>query len=177
MSDSLSIRLPAWHIVAFDGRPMFRALAWALKDARLHGVGFSITSADRRDSVIKAFNKQHGTDLHSQQYLYDHQGEPGFYPANPPGFSSHELRSDGSPFFKVPRGASIPDYELGIDAVDEGASNSCVKLVWWLNSHGYKAARPYASGSEAHHFCFAKSPAVNARKRLAAYYLHLPHHR
>jgi hypothetical protein len=160
----LSILYPAYHTVTFDGVPMFRAQAWALLDARRSGVRFSVASADRRQGVAEKYGHQ------SQFALY--QGWlrrlPGYYPANPPGYSSHELRSDGSAVYRVRRGAAIPKFMLGIDANDAGASNSCEHLVRWLNAHGYHAVRPYSAGSEAHHFSFTKSPAYNARRRIAA---------
>lgn len=166
MSNSTSIAFPAWHTVAFDGCPMFRAQAWALKDARLHGQRFSVASADRRKGVAEKYGKS------SQAALYDGfvHHRPGYFPANPPGYSSHELRSDGSAVYHAARGHQIPDYMLGIDATSVGENNSCTQLVNWLNAHGYSATRPYHTGSEAHHFIFTKSPATNARKRLAAYY-------
>lgn len=156
----LSILNPAYHTVTFDGVPMFRAHAWALKDARLHGVKFGMNSGDRRQGVAEKYGKK------SQAALFKGWMNrlPGYLPANPPGFSSHELRSDGNLVYKVPRGYRIPSYMLGMDA--DGAS----ALVGWLNIHGYRAVQPYPSGSEEHHFSFTKSPATNARKRLAAYY-------
>lgn len=166
MSNSTSIAYPAWHTISFDGCPMFRAQAWALKDARLHGQKFSVASADRREGVAEKYGKSSQAKLY---YGYVNR-LPGYYPANAPGFSSHELRSDGNAVYHVARGHVIPDYMLGIDATSAGESNSCTHLVNWLNAHGYHAVRPYQSGSEAHHFIFTKSPATNARKRLAAFY-------
>lgn len=161
---NLSILLPAWETVVFDGVPMFRAQAWALKDARLHGVKFTVNSADRRRGVAERYGKQ------SQWALYDGwvKRRPGYFPANPPGFSAHELKSDGHSFYG-PRGKSIPNYKLAIDAVDRPGGDAKA-LVAWLNRHGYSARRPYSVLSERHHFSFTKSPAANARRRLAAHY-------
>lgn len=179
MPAPLSILLPAWHHVPFDGVPIYRAQAWALKDARLHGEHFAVASGDRRTSVIKAFNKAHGTDLHDQAYLsslwirtsalYGKAGAiaRGVYPANPPTQGTHLLLGDGV----VGRvGEHLPKFKLGIDATSAGEDNACASLVHWLNSHGYSVTRPYSSGSEAHHLVFTKGPATNARRRLAAYY-------
>lgn len=160
----LSILYPAYHTTTFDGVPMFRAQAWALLDARRSGCKFTVASGDRRRGVAEKYGHQ------SQFALY--QGwlrrRPGYFPANPPGFSSHELRSDGSRVYHAARGHKIPDFMLGIDATSHGESNSCAHLVHWLNTHGYHAVRPYSAGSEAHHFSFTKSPAHNARRRIAA---------
>lgn len=148
----------------FHGIPMPRALAWALHDYELHGGHLLVYSADRRDSVIKAFNKKYGTDLLSQKYLWEHQHDPGFFPANPPGFSSHELRSDGIPFYGK-RGEPIPWWKLGIDAVNVPGGDAA-RVVTWLNAHGYGARRPYTSRKERHHFSFTRSPRAQALKRL-----------
>lgn len=142
---------------------MFRAQAWALLDARLHGVKFHVNSADRRRGVAEKFGRQ------SQWALYRGwtRRDPGYFPANPPGYSAHELKSDGNPAYG-PRGASIPKYMLAIDATDHPGGD-CAELVRWLNAHGYHAMRPYSTASERHHFSFTKSPAANARRRLAAH--------
>jgi hypothetical protein len=153
----LSLLAPAWHIVPFNFPgfppvPVFRAHAWALEAARHHGAEFQLVSADRRDAVLARFNREHGTNLHGQQYLYDHQHEPGFYPANPPDETSHCLFSDGSPVYRTPARGQIPAYMLGIDAVDRGKLNDCSHLVMVLNELGIPAVRPYPGTGEAHHF-------------------------
>lgn len=165
----LSILNPAYHIVNYYDVPIFRAQAWALLDAQYHGQHFTITSGDRRVDTITRFNKTYGTDLHDQAYLYNgfKRGLPGFLPANPPDRGTHLLLGDG---VVGTIHAHLPQYMLGIDAVSAGRSNDCEPLIAWLNRNGYDVYRPYPSGSEAHHFCFRKSPAGNARKRLANYY-------
>lgn len=154
---------PLWHTVAFHDVPMFRALALALDHAQDHGAQFAVFSADRRDNVLRRFNAAHGTNLHGQKYLYDHQHERGFYPANPPGKTSHCLRSDGNPAYRVdhrviPPGGALPKYMLGIDVVDHGSANDCSRLVGILEHLGYHVTRPYHTGSEAHHMCFVNDP-------------------
>lgn len=149
---------------------MFRALAWALLDYRLSGGSIIVNSADRRDSVLKKF----APDKHGQDYLYRNQHKPGFFPANPPNRTSHCLFSDGNPAYRYKGrhyspGERIPDLMLGIDAVDK-PGGSAEKVVRWLNDHGYKAVRPYNTGSERHHFIFLESPAKNAIKRLTKHY-------
>ena len=125
---------PMWHTIAFHDVPMFRALALALDDAQDHGAKFAIFSADRRDGVIERFNAKYHTNLHGQQYLYDHQGQPGFYAADSPNTTSHCLFSDGNPVYQdnghhIPAGQRIPSYMLGIDACDAGSANDCSRLV------------------------------------------------
>lgn len=166
MSNSLSLALPAYHTVIFHGVPMFRAQAWALRDYELHsGERLIVNSADRRDAVLAKHPELH---LHGQQFLFDHQHDPGFFPANSPTTSSHCLRSDGNAVYREPAGHSIPKHELGIDAVNAPGGDAA-HIVFWLNTHGYHATRPYTppSQNERHHFNFTRSPAANARKRLA----------
>jgi lysozyme len=160
--------LPLWDTVGYQNVPMFRALALALDHAAESGATFTVLSADRRDAVLAKFNKQHGTSLHGQQFLYDHQHDPGFFPANRPGTTSHCLFADGNPAYRVggkilPAGGKLPRFFLGIDAVDTGAGakpNDCSKLIGRLEQLGYHVTRPYHSGSEAHHFSFTTDPTV-----------------
>jgi hypothetical protein len=181
----LSLGFPAYHVVNFHGVPMWRAQAWALKDYELHsGKPLIVNSAIRTDSVIKDFNRKHGTHLHGQQYLYDAYWVhhlPGFFPANKPNQTSHCGFSDGNHYYRVrgkqiPAGHRLPDHMWGIDATNEPGGDSA-HIVSWLNSHGYHAKRPYNTDSERHHFMFTASPAGNARKRLAAHYAGRPHKR
>jgi hypothetical protein len=169
VNNPLSVLRRAYQIVNFQDVPVYRAQAWALLDAQYHGQHFTLTSGDRRESTLRWFNHTYGTDLHSQAYLYSgfERGLPGFLPANPPDRGTHLLLGDGVV------GAlheHLQPWQLGIDCVSAGESNDCGPLVAWLNRSGYDAYRPYPSGSEAHHFCFGRSPVVNARKRLGNYY-------
>jgi lysozyme len=158
--------LPLWETCAYQNVPMFRGLALALDHAHEAGARFTVLSADRRDVVLAKFNKRHGTNLHGQQYLYDHQREPGFFPANRPGTTSHCLCADGNPAYRVgskvvPTGGKLPRYFLGIDACDTGPGckpNDCSTLIGTLEKLGYHVTRPYHSGSEAHHFSFTNDP-------------------
>src|SRR5262249_44880430 len=111
--------LPQWQTVAFQNVPIFRALALALDHAAEVGARFELLSADRRDFVLARFNKQYGTPLHGQQYLFDHQHDPGFFAANTPATTSHCLFADGNPAYRVrnaliPAGGKLPRYFLGI---------------------------------------------------------------
>jgi hypothetical protein len=148
----------AERTVAFDGVPVFAGLALALQDARDHGVQFSLNSADRRDGVAERFGKMSQAALFrcSRNCTLDCHGNCN--PANPPGFSSHELKSDGNAVYG-PRGSSIPWYKLGIDA------DNAEGLRAWLHGHGYEVVRPYPDGREAQHFSFVADPRANLRKR------------
>jgi hypothetical protein len=165
----LALTKPAYETVLFDGVPMWRAQAWAILDYRLHGGTVRVNSAMRTDSAIKKYRgKGLRPGYKSQRELYDGwiAGVPGFFPANPPGTSSHEGRSDGHPFYGVPKREKIADYKYGLDLVD-APGGSAEKIVRWWNSKGYSAVRPYATNSERHHAAFKRSPASRARARLA----------
>jgi hypothetical protein len=141
----------AWETVGWNTPgsapvPMFRAHAWALQAAHDRGARFVVTSADRREGVAEAYGKS------SQAALYRLYLAGKGYPANPPGRSSHELRSDGNVVYLTPAGDPISRRMLGIDAVDDGCENSCDQLIQTLNALGIRAVKPYASGAEAHHF-------------------------
>jgi hypothetical protein len=177
---NLGLHLNAYHTVLYRGVPMWRCQAWALFDYEVHGGDFTVNSGIRRDSVVRRWRgKGLKKGYKSQKELYDgwvRFGYPDWFPANPPGQSSHEGFADGIAVFHrkdgrvARRGEEILDYEWGIDAVDR-PGGSAAKLVAWLNGHSYKAERPYDSKSERHHMCFRKSPATNARKRLARWRL------
>lgn len=175
MPKGLELWKPAYHTVLFDGVPMWRAQAWALFDYRIHGGHVIVNSGIRRESIVKSWRRKGLRSGYKSQFqLWEgfNKGFPGFMPANPPGFSSHEGYADGVAVFhredgsRAPRGAEIVKFEWGLDAVDK-LGGDARRLTAWLNLHGYHAVRPYAAPSERHHLCFRKSPAANARKRLA----------
>lgn len=170
------VKLPGnpWHTIAYRGVPMFRAQAAVCLIAYEHGAPHLIASADRRDSVIARFNKNHGTHLHGQDFLiHMHEVDPAhWFPANPKDETSHCLRSDGNPAYKVngkqiPATGALPKYMLGIDAVDVGPHarvNDCTHLVETINACGFPATRPYHAGSELHHFILTEDPVPRLRK-------------
>lgn len=166
ISRSLSPLLPRKRVVNYRGVPVYRGLAWALEDAALHGAHFSILSGDRRVSTISAFNRQFDTNLHAQQFLVDHQFQPGYNPANPVSQTSHCLRSDGNPVYHgIGPGRPIPWWQLGLDVVDAGVANSAAHTVGVLHRLGYDARLPYSAGSERHHIVFGSNPSTHARRR------------
>lgn len=174
LPSNLALRLPAYHTVLYHGVPMWRCQAWALFDYEAHDGHLQVNSGIRRESIVKRW-RGHGlrAGYKSQKELYDGwvQGKPGYFPANPPGFSSHEGFADGIAVYHrdngrvARRGEEIVAYEWGIDAVQRPGGDAS-SLVSWLNRKGYKAVRPYSSVSERHHMCFRKSPATRARLRL-----------
>ena len=178
---NLKLRYPAYHTVIYQGVPMWRCQAWALFDYEAHGGHLQVNSAIRRDSIVRRWRgKGLRAGYLSQKQLYERwiAGWEGYFPANRPGTSSHEGYADGLAVFhqrKHPKrrasvGQEIVQYEWGIDAVQRPGGDASW-LVRWLNRHGYKAERPYNTNSERHHMCFRKSPASNARRRLARWVL------
>lgn len=94
---------------------------------------------------------------HDQAYLYEHQGEPGIGPANPPGRSTHELRSDGVAY-PGPVGRKLEWWQCGLDVDDahvDDAEAAVRHFGWQALLH-----RPYSAGSEYHHLNFTRKPTV-----------------
>lgn len=92
---------------------------------------------------------------HDQTYLY--QGWlrrlPGFRPANPPGFSPHECRSDGVSPPGYARGARVPESLCGQDWGPDA-----YKVIAAYRSMGVAAYHPYNSPLEVQHVGIAKIP-------------------
>jgi len=79
-------------------------------------------------------------------------GRPGFNPANPPGFSTHERRNDGVAY-PGPRGARLPYWCVGMDWTDAPA------VVQAAKAEGYIAVVTYPSNPrEGHHINFRREP-------------------
>lgn len=142
------------HTVTFDGVPISRGLARVLQDARDHGVRFLLLSADRRLGVAERF----GHSSQAKLYACWMARKPGCNPANPPGRSTHELRSDGVAY-RGPVGRRLAYWQMGLD-IDPSSD-----LYVWLNSHGYHVRRPYAAKSEYHHLNFVTNPRRNYHRR------------
>jgi peptidoglycan hydrolase-like protein with peptidoglycan-binding domain len=116
--------------------------------------GCTYQSIARMDAVEDLLAKCH---KHTQRYLYEHQNEPGFNPANPPGYSTHELRSDGVAYRFIRRGLPLPFYwMIGID-IDDADVDEARRVA--LN-HGWLLIQPYPSGSEHHHVNFVRAPII-----------------
>jgi hypothetical protein len=152
------------EVVSFHDVPMPRGLAFAISHIERHGAPVSIFSADRTVGAIAAHNKQFGTALHAQQFLFDNQGKPGFNPANPPSRTSHCYFADGNPAYKstkgqiIAPGGRIPWYSLGIDVSDVGKVEEVGRFLKVAHELGYEFVQPYSSGSERHHVISVKSP-------------------
>lgn len=122
----------------------------ALMANEIHGTVNSIYRGADAEKILNA----HGHS--SQAQLYDgwvHR-RPGFNPANPPGHSTHELRSDGVAYPSIPSGHILPWWGQGWDVndVQVGEWKACAK------SHGWQIFQPYPTGSEFHHLNFHFQP-------------------
>lgn len=140
--------------VSFDGVPMFRGHALMLKDARAHGWKGRANSADRRRGVAERYGKLSQAALYAGWIAH----KAGFNPANPPGRSTHELRSDAVAY-RGPVGRPLSWWQLGLD------TSNADQLRNVLTRLGYAPFRPYAVGSEIHHTNLRKSPYRNLKKR------------
>src|SRR5574338_641730 len=99
--------------VVFDGTPVFRGLAHVLHEARQHGWKGTLSSADRRKGIPEQVGKKSQYQL---WYGWIHR-LPGYNPANSPGRSSHEIRSDGVAY-RGPVGRKLKWWQLGLDISD-----------------------------------------------------------
>lgn len=110
-----------------------------------------------QDPAAKRILHKYGKRTQAELYwMYVHgQG----YPANPPGFSTHELYSDGVAFPSVPRGHRLPWWAQGFDVNDSDVE----RVIWQAASHKWKLWRPYPTGSEYHHLCFRERPRPTPR--------------
>lgn len=158
--------MPMTNMVSYKLVPMHRGLAFALYHMNKHGAPVDIFSACRIDKVIAEHNEQFHTNLHGQQYLYDHQHEAGFNPANPPSQTSHCLHADS--YVKaalaefgvhVEVGGAIPWHALGLDLSDKGKSEDVSHFLSVAHHLGYEVVQPYKNAAqEKHHVIFVASP-------------------
>jgi hypothetical protein len=132
-----------------DGCPCPRPLYPILKKLKKE-TGCTYASIYRGTDAEALLNRY---GKHSQAYLYAHQGTEGIGPANPPGQSTHELRSDGVPY-AGPVGRKLVWWQCGIDVDDAHVE----ALIAAAKRHGWKLYRPYGSGSEYHHVNFSEKP-------------------
>lgn len=140
--------------VAFDGTPVFRGLALMLEDARRNGWSGRLNSADRREGVAEKYGRMSQAALYAGWIAH----RAGFNPANPPGRSTHELRSDAVAY-RGPIGRPLSWWQLGMDCSDAETLRAVLVRL------GYSAFRPYADGREVHHVNLKGSPTKRLRAR------------
>jgi hypothetical protein len=142
----------AIRFVVIDGCPVPRRLARKVRALKRDVPSAHLNSAYRGNSAKRLL---HRLGKHTQAELYSgfRRGLPGYYPANPPGFSSHELRSDGNSVYGT-RGRKLPFWQVGLDFNDQDIE----KLIRAAAKRGWKLVRPYPTGNEFHHVSFSKRP-------------------
>lgn len=142
---------PPMRFKTLDGCAVPRPLYPILKLLK-HESGCTYESICRADiPAVRAILARSGK--HTQAYLYAHQGTEGIGPANPPGHSTHELRSDGVAY-NVPSGSKLKWWQCGMD-IDDAHIYAFERAA---SEHGFRVHRPYTSGSEYHHENFVSRP-------------------
>jgi hypothetical protein len=143
--------------VDVQGCPVPRQLATIIVPS-LAATGATLTSCYRgNDPQGVKILEAHGK--HTQQQLYEGwlHHLPGYLPANRPGTSTHELRSDGVAY-AGPVGRVLEWWQCGMDIDDYHVD----AFIRHLAGRGVTAHRPYPSGSEHHHVNLSSRPRVKA---------------
>ena len=113
-----------------------------------------------RGEDAKALLHRHGK--HTQAEI--HRSMPAI--SNPPGFSQHELRSDGHANPHVPRGGRLEQWQVGVDSGgNDAASKAAIERA---AAHlGWHVHHPYSRGVEGHHWCMVTRPRPHGLKQRA----------
>ena len=118
-----------------------------IDDCARKGKRVNVNSLYRGEDARSILNR-HGKRSQGQLYRDLPRGV-----ANPPGQSSHELRSDGRAF-SGPVGRRLQWWQQGIDLNDDEVQ----AFISAGRSRGWVIYRPYKSGVERHHVNFAARP-------------------
>lgn len=116
--------------------------------ADAHATVNSIYRGDPAAWLLHRYGKTTQREIYEQ---WIHGQEPN--PANPPGFSTHELFSDGYAY-PVPRGHKLAWWQQGFDVNDGDVG----QVMAQAHKHGWIVWQPYKSGSEFHHLNFRQRP-------------------
>jgi hypothetical protein len=108
----------------------------------------STVNAIYRGDDARAILHAHGK--HTQRELFESLPRGV---ANPPGRSTHELRSDGVAY-AGPIGRRLEWWQEGIDVND----NNVLSMKLDAELHGWVLFQPYRAGVEFHHLNFARRP-------------------
>lgn len=136
----------ALHFAVIDGcpcpKPMYPILRKLRRDVGVEPLYNSIYRGDEVADIL------HKNGKHTQRELFE-ELPPGV--ANPPDRGTHILRGDGvvGRLF-----AKLPWWRCGLDVNDAYVE----RVIAAARKHGWKLYRPYPSGTEYHHLCFAKKP-------------------
>lgn len=143
--------MAAWRVLQGCPCPASIAPYFALlaEDCRKHGHRVTFNSINRSDAaapILHRYGKRTQREIHADPALAAI--------SNPPGFSSHELRSDGNAIYHTARGLPLPEWQQGIDVNDQDVG----PMIAAARARGWTLARPYSSGAEFHHLVFARQP-------------------
>lgn len=138
---------------ALNGKPVPAALYDELQKIGAEA-GATLTSCARNQAAVDWARGQ-GYTLSSQAELYRLFLAGRGNPANPPGYSTHEFRSDGVAF-AIPRGWPIRYWMVGQDWGDGYHARAVCAAA---RRHGWVATITYPSNPrEQHHVNFRKEP-------------------
>jgi hypothetical protein len=118
--------------------------------------GATVNSIYRGEDA-RAILHRHGKSTQAELYRTLPAGV-----ANPPGRSSHELRSDGRAF-RGPVGRRLAWWEQGIDVNDADVP----RMKRAARARGWELVQHYPSGAEFHHLNFARRPRAKGPRTLA----------
>src|SRR5258708_7161273 len=150
MADGTRQRRTEMEFVIVDDCPVPNQLADDIvKIKQLSGA--HLNSCDRSQEAepfLGRFGKM------SQRQLFEgfQQHKPGFNPANPPGFSTHERHNDGIAY-PVPRGAQLDWWQVGMDWDNPPAVIKVASTLGWIVTTTYPG-----SAHEVQHLNFLKEP-------------------
>jgi hypothetical protein len=107
----------------------------------------SIYRGDDATSILHAHGKHTQAEVHRMLPTI----------SNPPGFSQHELRSDGVANPHVPRGGKLKEWQVGVDSgTDSAASRDAITRA--AKRYGWHVYHPYNRGVELHHWALKTRP-------------------
>lgn len=112
-----------------------------------------------RGQDAEALLNKYGHSSQAQLYYGWEHRLPGYNPANPPGRSTHEQKSDGVAYPNVPAYHGLAWWQIGFDVNDSDVERciAAAKVYHW------QLFRPYPSGSEYHHLNFRVEPKPHSR--------------
>lgn len=136
--------MPTFRVVA--GCPCNPTLAPYIEILR-RDTGATINSI-YRGADARAILHKHGKRDQAELYANLPRGV-----ANPPGRSTHELRSDGAAY-PGPVGRKLEWWQQGWDVNDGDVK----KVIAAAKARGWTIVQPYKAGVEYHHLNFARKP-------------------
>jgi hypothetical protein len=144
--------MPKHHFRVIDGCPCPERVAPYIALVTIEQ-GFSVNSVYRGDDARAILNR-HGHQSQAQLYEGWVERRPGYNPANPPGHSTHELKSDGVAYPDIPSGDDLEFWMQGFDVDDSEVED----VKHQAAIRGWELFQPYDSTSEFHHLNFKHRP-------------------